>query len=101
MFLTACLIPSHVRTRMRSHAQEQMTAGLLESELLFLNSEEGAYELEGDIASTPLPTSLSESIRLRLAKVAERDASLDTLLKLCAALGMCQSRPRGGGGPGS
>ena len=49
---------------------------LLESEMLFLNLEAGAYELEGDIASTPLPTSLSESIRLRLDKVAERDASL-------------------------
>ena len=42
---------------------------LLESEMLFLNLEAGAYELEGDIASTTLPTSLSESIRLRLAKV--------------------------------
>ena len=49
-----------------------MTVSLLESELLFLNSEEGAYELEGDIASTTLPTSLSESIRLRLAKVRAR-----------------------------
>ena len=49
-----------------------MTVSLLESELLFLNSEEGAYELEGDIASTTLPTSLSESIRLRLAKVRDR-----------------------------
>ena len=60
---------------------------LLESELLFLNSEAGEYELEGDIASTHLPTSLSQSIRLRLAKVEERDAALDLVLKLCACMG--------------
>ena len=60
---------------------------LLESELLFLNSEAGEYELEGDIASTHLPTSLSQSIRLRLAKVEERDPALDLVLKLCACMG--------------
>ena len=60
---------------------------LLESEMLFLNSEAGEYELEGDIASTPLPTSLSESIRLRLAKVEERDPALDLVLKLCSCMG--------------
>ena len=34
-----------------------------------------------------MPTNLAESIRLRLAGVAERDPSLDLLLKLVAVLG--------------
>ena len=45
---------------------EQMTVSLLESELLFLNCEAGAYELEGDIASTPLPVQPNTLSRLGL-----------------------------------
>ena len=33
------------------------------------------------------PTSLSQSIRLRLAKVEERDPALDLVLKLCSCMG--------------
>ena len=81
---------------------EQMTNAIIESELLFLTGD-GVYELEGDIGKIALPTNLAESIRLRLAAVAERDPSLDLLLKLVAVMGgnMCLkarraacSRPR-------
>ena len=42
---------------------------------------------QGDIGSIALPTNLSESIRLRLAGVAERDAPLHLLVKLAAVMG--------------
>ena len=56
-----------------------MSVAVVESELLFLNAEDGMYELEGQIGSIALPTNLSESLRLRLASVAERDAPLHLL----------------------
>ena len=52
-----------------------------------VQNEEGNYELEGEIEELALPTSLRESIRLRLATVEEADAELDLLLQLAAVLG--------------
>ena len=60
---------------------------------MFLNSD-GFFELEGDIGDVKLPTNLSESLRLRLASVAERDAPLHLLVKLAAVLGGAFTGPQ-------
>ena len=65
---------------------EQMITAFVESSLLFLD-DQGCYELEGSLHDMDLPTSLSDSIRLRLATVRQADPPLDTLLKLCAVMG--------------
>ena len=57
-----------------------MTASLVGSSLLFL-ADDGSYELEGELEQLQLPTSLRESIRLRLSTVKEQDATLLMLLQ--------------------
>ena len=51
------------------------------------------FRLEGELESLRLPQTLRESIRLRLAGVAESDANLGFLLKLAAVLGGSFSFP--------
>ena len=58
---------------------EMMTKSLIESNLLFLDATSRAYELEGSLESLSLPQTLRDSIRLRLARVAESDANLARL----------------------
>ena len=55
--------------------------------------QEGVYELEGELESCPLPTSLLESIRLRLSAVQESDAPVFLLLQVAAVLGGSFSSP--------
>ena len=50
-------------------------------------NDSGAYELEGELSELELPTNLSDSIRLRLAMVRDRDSDLDWLLKLVVVMG--------------
>ena len=56
--------------------------------------QEGVYELEGELESCPLPTSLLESIRLRLSAVQESDAPVFLLLQVAAVLGGSFSSPQ-------
>ena len=51
----------------------------------FLNGDNN-FELEGEIAKLPLPTSLASSIRLRLAGVEQQEPALYLLLQLAAVL---------------
>ena len=46
----------------------------------------GSFEVEGELETLQLPTTLNDSIRLRLATVRERDADLDRLLRLAACM---------------
>ena len=54
-----------------------------------LQTEGGVYELEGELDSLRLPTTLNDSIRMRLATVRERDPDLDRLLRLAAVMAGC------------
>ena len=63
-----------------------MVNAFLESNLMFMD-DEGNYELEGSLDSLRLPTNVSESIRLRIEAVQERDPHLNRLLQLTAVMG--------------
>ena len=64
---------------------QQMVKAFLDSSLLFLN-DDGTYELEGELETLRLPTTLNDAIRMRLATVRERDPDLDRLLRLAAVM---------------
>ena len=65
-------LPADVMSFILRHCQgiplrlEQMASSLVSSNLLFL-TDSGDFELEGKMEDLSLPTSLQESIRLRLA----------------------------------
>ena len=65
---------------------EQMVSALVDSNLLYL-SDDGTYEVEGELETLALPTTLEDSIRLRLLAVHEREPALGRLLKVAAVLG--------------
>ena len=48
--------------------------------------EDGTFELEGELKTLRLPTTLDDSIRMRLAAVRERDPDLDRLLRLASVM---------------
>ena len=52
-------------------------------------ADDGSYELEGELEGLALPTSLSASIRLRLATVQESDQVLYRLLQLASVPRRC------------
>ena len=66
------------------HLQQMVTA-FVESSLLFLNDDR-TYELEGQLETLKLPTTLHDSIRMRLANVRERDPDLERVLQLGACM---------------
>ena len=65
----------------------------MESSLLKLNAEDGAYELKGEIGMMALPSNLSDSLRLRLAVVERCDAPLHLLVKLAAVRDQAVGQP--------
>jgi len=55
--------------------------------LLKLSADKSAYEVEGDLESLPLPTSLHDAIRARMDALAKADPALGLLLELMVVLG--------------
>ena len=55
--------------------------------LLKLSSDKSSYEVEGDLETLPLPTSLHDAIRARMDALAKADPALGLLMELVAVLG--------------